>query len=357
VPGRNDILRFSTDDVPADLRDDAWREITSPTYETSRNLDDAVPLTGSITSLPVDDMLFGRTSFGPQTYARTRTMAAATGLDCYLVQLFQHGDLVLHAGSEIVLGAGDLVVFDLARGFDAMTTGGSTVSVLVPRELLESPGGRGVHGTVLRRGEPRNALLTGFLRELDAVLFDGAPPAGTTLASIREATAAILAPMLRSGEAVPDASADLLSIAGERLRTRIEAYVDAHLGDPGLTPTTIARRFAISRATLYRLFDEGIAALVRDRRLDAARRRLLADPAVRISDVAYSVGMSSVRTFTRAFRDRFGVSPAAMREQRPNGWQSAGPGMLRPGGRQAGGARALHDAFLQVGEHFSPLSA
>jgi AraC-like DNA-binding protein len=79
----------------------------------------------------------------------------------------------------------------------------------------------------------------------------------------------------------------------------------------------IARRFGLSRASLYRLFEPegGFASYVRSRRLHRAAR-LLTSPAhrhLRILDVALESHFASETSFTRSFRREFGLSPADLR--------------------------------------------
>ncbi|MCX4198929.1 helix-turn-helix domain-containing protein [Methylobacterium organophilum] len=77
----------------------------------------------------------------------------------------------------------------------------------------------------------------------------------------------------------------------------------------------------LSRTSLYRAFAEtgGIAAAIRDARLDLARRRLEArrDDKVRIASIAYACGFTDVPTFNRGFRKRFGLAPGDLRPTLP----------------------------------------
>jgi AraC-like DNA-binding protein len=78
-------------------------------------------------------------------------------------------------------------------------------------------------------------------------------------------------------------------------------------------PELLIRLFHISRATLYRLFEDegGVAAYILSRRLDRCRAILGAstgrDPS--ISELAFNHGFVSVAHFSRAFRRRFGIAP------------------------------------------------
>ena len=97
----------------------------------------------------------------------------------------------------------------------------------------------------------------------------------------------------------------------------VRRHIDAHLSDPTLDAEQVAARFALSRATLYRLFEPfgGVAGYIRARRLRRAffalRARELAN--LRISDIAQRCGFASMATFTRTFNNAYGVTPAALR--------------------------------------------
>ncbi|MCL7714701.1 helix-turn-helix domain-containing protein [Stenotrophomonas sp. CPCC 101365] len=95
----------------------------------------------------------------------------------------------------------------------------------------------------------------------------------------------------------------------------ILVYIDAHLGDSGLDADRIGAAFAISRPTLYRLFQDlgGVARHVRERRLWLAHRYLAHDPDCSLTWLLYEVGFASERQFQRAFQARYGLSPAQWR--------------------------------------------
>ena len=98
----------------------------------------------------------------------------------------------------------------------------------------------------------------------------------------------------------------------------IKAYIDAHLGDPGLGPESIARSQFISRRYLHALFErEGVSvsSWVRMRRLERARHDLQ-DPALAaapIQAIAHRWGFSSASHFSHAVRAELGCSPRELR--------------------------------------------
>ncbi|WP_406737773.1 helix-turn-helix domain-containing protein [Streptomyces sp. NBC_00853] len=104
------------------------------------------------------------------------------------------------------------------------------------------------------------------------------------------------------------------------LLERIDTFIEHNLGDPALTPQSIADRHHISVRRLHLLFQdrgEGVAATIRRRRLehchaDLARPELLDRP---VHAIAARWGFSSAAVFSRAYRQAYGTSPTARRAQ------------------------------------------
>jgi AraC-like DNA-binding protein len=102
------------------------------------------------------------------------------------------------------------------------------------------------------------------------------------------------------------------------LLTTVQAFIQQHLGDPGLSPAAIAAAHHISLRSLHQLFhDEGltVAGWIRQRRLEQCRRDL-ADPVLAarpVAAVAARWGFTSPADFSRAFRAVHGMPPAEYR--------------------------------------------
>jgi AraC family transcriptional regulator len=95
-------------------------------------------------------------------------------------------------------------------------------------------------------------------------------------------------------------------------------YIESHIGEP-FTLDDVAHVSGLSRFHLARTFagivGQPVLAYARGRRLSEAAR-LLADGAPDILQVALAVGYGSHEAFTRAFRDRFGITPEDVRARR-----------------------------------------
>ncbi len=80
----------------------------------------------------------------------------------------------------------------------------------------------------------------------------------------------------------------------------------------------VARRLGMSRRTLARrLQDENTGFReIQDRARRQLAERLICDPAVPLSEIAWQVGYSSKTSFHRAFLRWFGAAPGHYRKQR-----------------------------------------
>jgi len=119
-----------------------------------------------------------------------------------------------------------------------------------------------------------------------------------------------------SGE--PDRQpADDRNVHRARLRS-VQAYMDAHLSDPSLSLSAIARKNGISLRYLHQLFrltDMSASEWLRLRRLQRCHD-ILSSPAQAtrsITEIAYSMGFGSSSHFSNLFRAQFGRRPSDVR--------------------------------------------
>ena len=118
------------------------------------------------------------------------------------------------------------------------------------------------------------------------------------------------------GQAMPDVDG-----AGDVLLQMMRRYVRDHLADRDLTVEKLARQHHVSVRRAHALFgriDATPGAFVREQRLLAARA-LLSDPrrdGRAVPDIAAAAGFAELRTFERAFRRQYGMTPAQWRRER-----------------------------------------
>ncbi|WP_431283747.1 helix-turn-helix transcriptional regulator [Humitalea sp. 24SJ18S-53] len=145
------------------------------------------------------------------------------------------------------------------------------------------------------------------------------------LPSMTEAdTPAVVAATRALVAAAAEASTDALHAARPQIdqvmRARILGLIRANLGSCMLGPERLCRMAGVSRSALYRLFEPlgGVARTIQAERLREAHRRLAeAEDRRSIQAIAEGLGFFDPSSFSRAFRQEFGVTPTALRRGAP----------------------------------------
>lgn len=249
-------------------------------------------------------------------FDRPPGLVAKSGLDHILVQLYTEGGFSGMAGSgPITVSAGDICVFDLTDTFSTRSTAFSNCSLLIPRDAI-SPALddlEPLHGMVIPSSEP----LAGFLAEYLLSLVRRMPSLGERDALLAAQATVSLTSMILAGEARRGARQN--SSGGHRSPLRLVSdYIDGNIQDPDLDAERITRALGISRASLYRLFatSGGVGRHIRRRRLSGAALELShLTRRPRISEIATRWGFVNDASFSRAFRQAFGIAPRAVRER------------------------------------------
>jgi AraC-like DNA-binding protein len=166
-----------------------------------------------------------------------------------------------------------------------------------------------LRGAAVCEGGAFAAALEPFVRSVACGLIAGA---------IRDGDARIGDCLLGAMRAVLDAVGTNPPAGRRPLLAQITTYIDASLGDPGLTPRAIADAHYISVRQLHKLFEAErltVSRWIRHRRLDRCRAEL-ADPAladVPVRAIAARWGLRSASHFAHAFRLAYGCSPQEYR--------------------------------------------
>ncbi|MGC0334035.1 AraC-like DNA-binding protein [Streptomyces sp. SAI-170] len=252
--------------------------------------------------------------------ARTPTLIAGSD-EAYLTVAVQTSGTatLVQDGRHTVVGEGDLVVYDTARPYALdYPERFSSRQVHVPRRALGLPEEdiRRISGVALDVSEGPGAVLTPFLTRLVASAHAYTPTEAGRLAA-----------------GVVDLFTTLVAAAGtatgpeawrEQLVRRVRDHIDRQLGDPGLSPESVARAHHISVRYLHRLFEEEgttVARLIRRRRLEECARELTVPgrPAPSVSEIARRWGFANPAHFSRVFRGAYGFTPRQWRTMRDLG--------------------------------------
>jgi AraC-like DNA-binding protein len=242
-------------------------------------------------------------------HARDAARVRRDSLDHVTLTLVVEGEFHADAGDGFRrIAPGELLLLDMTRPMRNRVPAAHIVTMSMTRDriarLVRDP--RRLHGRVIPAAQA--VLLADHMRSLAR---NGA-----------EVSPAMLMPLARVG-------LDLLGgvLATDPIRERpthmmaeridrARAYIEERLFEPALGPEAVMARFALSRATLYRDFQQwgGLASYIRSRRLEVLGERL-ADRGERrsLADLADLLGFSTEARLSEAFLARFGMRPGAYR--------------------------------------------
>jgi len=166
---------------------------------------------------------------------------------------------------------------------------------------VRMPGNRGMSG-----------LLSDFIRNLWTANLDTWGPAVTSRLSYT-----VLDLIAAAYSVTPQARQERSTLVAAH-RTRIMGYIEAHLRDPHLSPTTVAQACKITARYLHHLFtaeSETVTQYIQRRRLEECARALIAAPvrARLVTEIAFDYGFNSLTHFGRVFRNQFGLTPSEYR--------------------------------------------
>jgi AraC-like DNA-binding protein len=254
-----------------------------------------------------------------QQWVRTDETIAGNPFDSILINCVvrgrQSGEV---EGRKIDVGPGDVCVIDLSRTALLQASAAFTaISILVPRhEFGDQVGYLGrLHGLVLGRGTYGASTLGVQLSHLhhhrSLWKLQQAPEiATTTIALVVGVLGSTAMRQLDPESHRPDRSKFF----------QIRDFIEHNLHRRDLSSDLIVRRFAISRATLYRLFQPigGVSVHIRRRRLRHCFEALSrpANGERKIADIALEWGFPDESAFTRSFKLLFGISPRELRVSR-----------------------------------------
>lgn len=237
----------------------------------------------------------------------------------YLVHQLSGSAVMEHCGTQTVIGPGDLVLLDSARPSDFYFSGLSEqISLVIPRHKLDSsqPNSRLLLNQKLC-ANTRIGAIAGFITQQ---FFEDTGPAADCEA-VMEALIGVIRPrfVCRSDDAPTSYQAQVQKSFFEKA----QRYIEARLGNFELTPDLIASDLGTSKRTLHRAFAQqglSIGKYILERRLDRCAAAFDRETDLqKISAVAFAWGFNDVSHFSRAFKNRFGVSPRGFKNR--NGGQ------------------------------------
>ncbi|RXE46772.1 helix-turn-helix domain-containing protein [Chromohalobacter israelensis] len=299
---------FDTHTLPSEDRFDAWRQNVAPIFDIELPAGARESsFTATTEAYQVGNILMGSVSASGQRFRRAKPLERQ---DHILIQLYCEGGYIGELdGRDARVGSGDITIVDLAKPLDTLAGPLTNLNVMLPRESLERHTSLNAwHG--LQLAPERREFLATYLMSLYRRLPVAPQAEACDLARITRDM--ILTTIAHDADAHRRAEPAVHGV----LRERIRQYIEKHLKDPALTPDRICRVIGVSRANLYRLFEEegGVARYIQFRRLAAARRRLEDPSDTRgISEIAEQHGFGNPSHFSRRFRELFDIAPRELR--------------------------------------------
>ena len=246
---------------------------------------------------------------GSYALVRDAERVRSTGADQLFLFFLDEGTLCFHpSGDEAsTLGQpvrpGDILIVDLARPFRLKMSSHAMSSLVIGRALLpEGVRACALHGCVAPAAHPLAPVVIEMVRSLCA---------GCATMKPAQATAVLRAAVDLLGLAL----LDVVDQASSRmtLKASVEVLIDIHLSNTKLSPTWIAQKLNVSRATLYRALSGygGVTTLINDRRMQRAWELLSSD--LSETALANSCGFRSRAGFNSAFLRTYGIERQAAR--------------------------------------------
>lgn len=312
---------FDSQHLPAADRVAAWHDITDRMLTPNKfDIDDATAFRASLRTGDMGKAQVTALTYSSMRCRRTPELIRRSDPGMYALALGMRGrQSIEQERCEASLGARDLVLYSTSRPYTCAVDvrQGTAASVIVqfPRAALLLPAGRAdrLLATRLPGQEGIGGLLAGFLTQL-------ATGPGTYQPVDSDRLGSVLLDLITACLA-HHIDAEDYSPVETRQRTQflqIQTFINEHLGDPELSPTTVAAAQHISLRSLHRLFrnhDTTVASYIRCQRLTRARRDL-ADPSLAARPVhatASRWGFPRPADFTRTFRTVYGITPTEYR--------------------------------------------
>jgi AraC-like DNA-binding protein len=312
-------VRFSTTDIPENMRVAKWREHYAHTVlRADIEPDDDTSFQAAFASLVLPGLQLVSRRFTAARMVRTREMIA-DGNDDLSLLVNQKGNVTVSArGREVALCENDAVLISSGETFvfDRRSSGES-IAIRMPYSTL-SAAVVDVDDAIMHH-MPRNTialtLLTSYANSLLSDDHAVATPA------LRRHVANHVHDLVALALGATSDAADVAKRRGmgaARLRAA-KNYMTENISCRGISIDSVASHLGMTPRYLQRLFENDgttFSAFLRERRL-ARAYRMLCDPRSvqrRVSAIAYDVGFGDLSYFNRCFRRLYGAAPGDIRE-------------------------------------------
>lgn len=283
-----------------------WRELAAPIYEVYPR----EPTENSGVNIEIGEaegLFLSKVATPAQILIHDPAIRKNVCHDYLLFERFFEGGGQAEVGDiGFQVAPSRLHLIDMSQRYVSMKERSFSRGICIPHALLGYQRGEEPVFTSVEIDSPKGRLLAAAHTELlntqaDRTAQDTALIAQTFIGLVRQL---MLGP--KPGHAPTD-DCDL------PIALLLQDYIAANLQDSSLGVETLATAFGVSRATLYRHFEQegGVARTIRNRRLDRCFFELAGAQPGRgqVSAIARRWHFTDPKHFNRLFRARFGLSP------------------------------------------------
>jgi len=286
-----------------------WRRVCAPLFDVSPMRDEMSGWDFSAHVWFVGPYVFCRVASGGSALRRTQRHISTTGRFVLALRLSKGRILGAAAGVPFDVQAGNIAIHDYASEFEAVQFPSVLEAVFVPRPsgygrtVMDSP------LTVLAQDGVAHQKLAGDFDRVFSRLRRGAH-------SIPVSALGSLANPVSSLEPGQGGVVDDRAAMRDANHKQIITYIEQRLASKSLAASEIINAFGVSRATLYRLFEEagGVRTYICDRRVFRALYEIASSPHNRglIQRASDRWGFTSGTHFNRAVHRLLDSAPGGL---------------------------------------------
>jgi AraC-like DNA-binding protein len=299
------ILRYSTDDLPAEERYRAWSLRDWPRTQPIYHTEPIEPFNTRWESAQLGEVTFVHTEISGMRWERRARDIRLSDFDPVIVNMMiegeAQGDMDGRAFHE---SAGELHFQDLARPSVHVSTASRSWSLVLPRPVAEARFAplHDLHGTVIRG--PGAAALFAYAEHVHGLLPRIDLSESERLGRVFLDLLGVV--LLQARPSIPSRlGVDAI------LRLRAVEEIERRLATD-ISIIDLARALGVTRTRLFAIFkpDGGVRAYIMIQRLERARTALgEATLTEGIGNLALRFGFGDAPHFSRSFRKRYGMAP------------------------------------------------
>lgn len=285
---------------------DLWVDACSSLYNLSPMTAEAAASEYSIAAWHVDPISIFDSQYQGMATEHNRWHVEETGAQIH-VHKYTYGRASVETGGEpIECEAGAITLLDYSRPFSALHTPSNCLSFFIPHSAINYRPSDAFHAPIY---SPHSTIGRMLGQEMDSLL--GALKSGATEIPTTDLQRFLgcVEVAMSSNHATPNARIQ----ARESLKRSIMLFIENRLLSPDLNVTVILQSFGVSRASLYRLFEDfdGVRTYIGRRRLYRAAIELAQVPTERgkVHEVSQKWGFSTDSSFNRIVKRELGVTP------------------------------------------------